>query len=55
MEKESVIRVKLPADIVIEKLNAVVRTKVNFKDQWGGPIIYFGERKLKEMNLYGTM
>lgn len=35
MEKEKVIQVKLPTDAVIEKLNAVVRTKVDFKDQWG--------------------
>lgn len=45
MEKERVIRVKLPADIVIEKLNAVVRTKVNFKDQWGETdYLFWGEK-----------
>ena len=33
--RENIIQLKLPVDEVVEKLNAVVRTRVNFIDQWG--------------------
>lgn len=43
--RENIIQLKLPVDEVVEKLNAVVRTRVKFIDQWGkSNYLFWGEK-----------